>query len=219
MAIVLETTATASLGPPGTDITCNKPTGTVAGDVLVASVTGGNLSDIAISPPDGTWVEVGQDWNSVPATGMWVKVAGSSEPANYTFTYPSSSSARRATIARYSGADNTTPQDCAGTANTGSSTAPRGLSVTTVTDGAMLIMAIGLNTGNQTAAPTGMTEQVELDRHVFNDGVQASAGASGDKDSTTSASGAWVAILGALRPSGGAPATTKRYSLPLTGVG
>lgn len=201
MAIVLESQSTASPGPPGTTIDVTKPTGVSAGDVMVAVVGAQVLSSTTISPPSG-WTQVAQLWVSQPVLGMWYRVADGNEGTSFQFSYSQNSSARRAGILRYSGVDNTTPIDVAANTNSGSSAAPRGLSVTTVTNDARLLMGLAFAQGNQSAAPTGMTEQFELDRVAFNDATQATAGASGDKDSTLSASNFWVTILTALRPAG-----------------
>lgn len=67
-----------------------KPSGTVAGDLLLAVHTcdpNGNLA--GMTAPDGSWSPAGTGGSSPSGFGkVWTKVAGSSEPDGYTFNGP-----------------------------------------------------------------------------------------------------------------------------------
>ncbi len=89
----------------------NKPTGVVAGDVLIALVTHHTSNSDITSGPSG-WTKV--DDFTTPGllkTQVWVKVAGGSEPASYTWTAAGSATTQRITIlcSAWAGADNVSP--------------------------------------------------------------------------------------------------------------
>jgi hypothetical protein len=201
MAIVAETSATGTQGW-GTTLTINKPTGTVDGDVMVAF-----MQDVpaATTAPAG-WTLVGTANGAYLYQRLYYKVAAS-EGASYAWSWSGDGYAAGG-IVRYSGVDTTTVEDVAESTNTGASAAPRGLSITTATDGAMVILCVGWNNNGYThTAPTGMTEVWESTRVAFSDVIQATAGATGNKDATLSTSNDWGTIMWALRPASGGGAT------------
>ena len=78
-------TATTATSANGTSVSATKPTGVVAGDLLLASFTQNNQT---VTAPSG-WTQLfnqaastGNSW----ATGVWWKVAGASEAASYAFS-------------------------------------------------------------------------------------------------------------------------------------
>lgn len=192
--------ATGSTGSGTTNVIAI-PADVESGDVLVAQVRGQVASGgFTISPPDGSWATVGTNYTDSHGMAMFVKVAGGSEPADYTFTYSVSVAQRGGGITAYAGVDNTTPQDVAASTNTGTSTAPRGLSITTATDGAYLILGISTAGAVTVTPPTGFDERFVTGRTNYQDDEQATAGASGDKDASLSGSTTWLTVMGALRP-------------------
>lgn len=79
----------SSTGANSEQFTCTKPSGTVAGDVLLAFQAAGSPSDDGMTTPTGggaTWQLLGSrhsiDWGG---TKIWWKVAGPSEPSRYNF--------------------------------------------------------------------------------------------------------------------------------------
>src|SRR5262249_42098636 len=76
-----------------TSLNINRPSGTVANDVMVASITAHAGSGTpTITPPSG-WtlvVNTPQSSQSLTVSAYW-KVTGTSEPASYTFTVSPSS--------------------------------------------------------------------------------------------------------------------------------
>ena len=83
-----------------------RPTGTAAGDVVLAAVS--VRATPTITAPSG-WSLVRRDSRGTAFTqAVYVHVAGASEPATYTFSFNSSQTAV-GTIAAYSGVDNATP--------------------------------------------------------------------------------------------------------------
>ena len=205
MAIVHEASATNQLSGSSSDITINKPTGTASGDVLVAAIysAGNNITD---TPPSG-WTQVTKVNINNRQLWLYYKVAGGSEPASYTWT--ASYSNAGGGIDRYSGVDNTTPEDATVTTNNGTGTSATYSGVTTSTDGAMLVgTACSNNINVAYTPPSGFTEEWELDRHTLTDNIQASAGASGDKTTDLGSSYNWATIFWALKPDGGGGAAT-----------
>lgn len=76
----------ATATPAGaTSHVCNKPAGTVAGDILVA-IMGGSNTGAAITWTGGTGFTEPADQGASPNLRVAYLVAGASEPATYTFT-------------------------------------------------------------------------------------------------------------------------------------
>lgn len=63
-----------------------KPTGTLEGDLLIASVLGTSAAIEQILPPDGWYAVRGGAVNGDNNVSAWYKVAGASEPSSYDFT-------------------------------------------------------------------------------------------------------------------------------------
>jgi hypothetical protein len=202
MAIVAETSATNSLSGSGTTITIDKPTGTVAGDVLVALIRSDSTPGIT-GPTD--WVLVEQNAVNNRNLAMLYKVAGGSEPANYEFTYAFSCGTRGGGITRFSGVDNTTPSDATASERSGTSTTHTYSSITTATNGAMLVGAATSNSSSfSPTPPSPLVEQWETQRSALSCGIQATAGATGDLTGThESLSLNYNCILWALKPASG----------------
>jgi hypothetical protein len=190
-------------------ITIAKPTGTQAGDVMVASIVL-NDDDPAVLAPAG-WTLVRQDavQNAVMQT-IFVRVAGASEPASYTWSIPDF---RRITggISAYSGVDTSHPVDAHNGATdalgSNSIVAP---SITTTTPGAMILHLAAINAEGTIAPPSGSTERWEnfafrtdSTRDALaesSDVIQTDAGATGSRIATASQSGRNIGVLLALRP-------------------
>lgn len=74
--------ASTQNGSSGTTLTINKPTGTVEGDLMVAVCAGGFMGSNNYTFPSG-WTEAA-DLGSANGLSVAYKVAGASEPTNYT---------------------------------------------------------------------------------------------------------------------------------------
>jgi len=134
----------------------------------------------------------------------YYRVAGSAEPASYTWTL-TGAVANGAGIARYVGVNPSQPIDGAPAMASGaSSTAATLPSVTTSGPNAMLIGCVGINSGATSvtiASPSGMTQAWDIagKRHEVADQLVASAGPTGGRTWTLSASREWAGWLVALR--------------------
>ena len=206
-------TATASTGSSSLGIT--KPSAAVTGDVMIAQLTVRSAG--AITAPAG--------WNQIGATAQdaagpieqavfWHRVDGT-EPATITFSWAGGNADASGGIVTYKGVDPfigfdqggsaVTSMTSGGTAATGN---PAGLAVTTSAANEMLQAAYGVanavtvtQTGAQglvrewSVSSTGATKSTS----GFADGVQAAAGASGNKTATWVTSSLWAAQLFALK--------------------
>ncbi len=194
-----------------TSLVLPKPTGTVAGDVLLASVA--VRTTTAITPPAG-WTLVRVDPRATTfRQAVYVHVAGGGEPASYTWTFPGARPAV-GTIAAYEGVDTANPIvahngiDSAGSA---SITAP---SVTTTVPNTRLVgffAIVGATTIGPAAGMTELTEVVNpsgtsnpLTVSLDDQPIPAS-GATGNRVATAAKSAANIGQLVALRPETGGP--------------
>src|SRR6266566_6923993 len=140
--IALRTTAAGNNGAGSSTLTIGLPAGTQSGDVMVAHLivqTAGN----SIAAPPGWNLVLRQDSASAIAIATYVKVAGSSEPASYTWNFGKAGEALGG-IASYIGVNTTTPVDAAHAQynNTTSNVDNSGLTTTVAND--MLVYAVGI---------------------------------------------------------------------------
>jgi Bacterial Ig domain/Bacterial Ig-like domain/Bacterial Ig-like domain (group 3) len=206
-------TAAASTGSSSLGIT--KPAAAVAGDVLVAQLT--VRSTGAITPPTG-WSQIGSTATDATApleqAVYWHRVDGT-EGTPITFSWAGGNADASGGIVTYKGVDPFVGFDQGGSAvtsmsssGTGATGNPAGLAVTTSAANEMLQAAYGVangvtvtQTGAQglvrewTVSSTGGTKVTA----GFADGVQAAAGASGNKTATWVTSSLWAAHLFALK--------------------
>lgn len=199
--------ATTAGNGASTDRLIGVPAGVVNGDHLwlqlyiesgaAAPLVFGGLPGWTV---DARGVNIGTtpDFESV----VFRKIA-SAEPASYTITWDGVSYWNTASMEAWSGGDGSTQQDATPTYNedeAGSATLT-GTSVTTATNDAEVILS-GYHFLDTTTAtpPAGMTERVEFGTNYVAAGPQATAGASGNKSATLSASDQWGAILSASKP-------------------
>jgi len=147
------------------DVVLTKPTGTASGDVILVLLC---LEDADSS----TWDTVPTGFRrvvwrqkveatSAPAVAAFLKVAGGSEPSDYTFSYSEADGAIQGHILTYRGVDNDWPLDTAPTLTKGLSTgAINPNPLTTRTDGAMHVVC-GFQDDNDgiTTAPSGYSSR------------------------------------------------------------
>lgn len=152
-----------------TTIIQTKPAGTVQDDVMFAFLCVGSLS-ITVTPPAG-WTLV-HAVGSVDANKMYVyrKLAGASEPANYTWTFGAVTDAAVGAILSYYNADTATPQESTNSQNntawylsvTCPSLTPAGVS--------RMLLCAGISSlwPRVFTPPAGMTERVDLFQYGTN---------------------------------------------------
>lgn len=144
-----ETTASSTL-------TINKPTGVAAGDLLVSIVAFGAISDSnnATWTGDTGWTEV-YDQGVNPNIRVAWKVAGSSEPASYTFTTSVSSGYHGGVVLAFRGA----AFDVCGSAVVAASGGNVTASAITVSEANSILLGFWFTTANiaSFSTPSGMT--------------------------------------------------------------
>jgi outer membrane protein assembly factor BamB len=211
-AIAFRSAASKDQNGSAASITINRPTGTVKGDVMVAIIAV-RPSTVAITAPGG-WTLVRRDDNpngESNTLAVYRRVAGSSEPASYTWSF-SSNTGNAGGILSFSGVDNTSPVDVHGGAlTTSASTSITAPSVTTTAAGAMVVTGHEYTSSRRWTPPAGMTEAFDVASRAVNNNagiavlgsyaLQATAGPTGAKVATTTGNAATgVGITLALRP-------------------
>jgi predicted TIM-barrel enzyme len=180
--ITLRAVATGNNGAGSTSLTIGLPAGTSSGDVLLAHVivrTAGNV----ITPPTGWNLVLRQDSSSSISTASYVKVAGSTEPTSYTWSFGTSGQASGG-IASYIGVNTTTPVDVSHAQYNASTSNMDNSGVTTTTTNDMLVYAVGIIVQTSVNAPTGFVEQWSISSNSSTDSemsqeIFASTGATG----------------------------------------
>ncbi|MCA4135040.1 PKD domain-containing protein [Arthrobacter sp. M4] len=207
--VVVASSVTSSSTAVGT-VTVPAPAGLAAGDVLVASITTDLNPSMASVPVDWVPIVNALSINSSASGGARVfsyyHVVGAADPASYSWTL-SLNTKWGAGITAYRGVDNTSPLDTGvvtAVNTTYSATSITVGSITTVTNGALLIGGLGFDAATPGATPpSGWTERWESTGGQIAelaDVVQATAGASGTATWTFSSAKAVGVWRTALRP-------------------
>ena len=178
--------------------TLNKPSGVSSGNVLIAAISHGN-SSVTITPPSG-WILINA-YSGWSPSYVYYKIAGVSEPANYTWTFNAAETAS-GVITNFTGTFCNSP---VGVSSVTPTTGYTALSVTTALPNQMLVAVYsGGGSNNNWSTPAGMTAGYSGGQGCSNStaifyGVQAAAGASGTKTATPLNAGTGIAYLIALQ--------------------
>jgi Tfp pilus assembly protein PilV len=200
--------AASAVTAGGTSVTVTTPSGTTSGDVLLAAIM--IDSNGSIPTPSG-WTLIRTDAaNTTVRLGLFYKVAGSSEPASYTFSGLPTNSYVVSGINAYSGVDTSSPIDVSGS-STGTSATASAPSLTTTQTNTQLVafwaaqkqvlstdasMTARWNTFTGTG--NGIGENIRMAGAASGVAV-ATAGATGAKTATVATSTDWVGSAVALR--------------------
>ncbi len=193
-------------------LTLARPTGTIAGDVLVAQVAN-RYSAYPLNAPSG-WNLVRRESSGGEVTSaVFWRVATSTEPTSATFSLSGTSGVQMAGgIAAYSGVSTSNPVDVSGVASGTGDTATTP-SVSTTVANTRLVHTLAKRQ-ESLPAPSGTTERWRLlsGSGTATEGVSAGdeffagPGATGGRASTNgSFSAQWIAHTVALRPIPGTP--------------
>ena len=202
-----------------------KPSGTVAGDVMIASISVTPYT-ATITPPAG-WTLVRRVDNTTATTSslaIYWRAADASDSSVYGYTWSVSGATNPVgTIESFSGADTANPIDVENGQQTASGTAQATPSVTTTGTNRLIVtsheFAVGVS--SFTGFPTGMTQSV-LTASPYTAGItlshfyvlQATAGATGTKTATSAASARGATHILALKGSSGAASNTLTINKP-----
>ena len=113
---------------------------------------------IAITPPAGWNIVLRQDTSSAISTATYVKVAGGSEPASYSWSFGTAGQASGG-IGSYVGVNTTTPVDASHGQYNSSTSNVDNSGVTTTTANDMLVYAVGVVVPTTVNVPSGFTEE------------------------------------------------------------
>ena len=200
----------------GSTLSINVPTGTVAGDVMIAAIAT-TPSTVTITAPAGwTLIQaVTQTTATSNRVSTYYRVATATEPASYTWTLSTAHTGASGGIVSYSGVDNTTPINVSAGAATASALTHTAPSITTTVANGMLVTVHEYASARSWTPPAGMTERVDIASRAastagvtleMNELLLGAAGATGAMTATASTSadtGATVSI--ALKPAAVAP--------------
>jgi Tfp pilus assembly protein PilV len=215
--IAFRAAASAAANSGVLTLTISNPTGTVANDVMVASI-GFRPATATVTPPSG-WTLVRSVQNTTgsgpPAVNVYRKVAGASEPASYDWTF-SSSTGTAGGIQTFSGVDTTTPVDVENGAPTAATYDQATPSITTTVANTMLVTSHFIGNRDLWADPPtwGGTQGFQAraaSSPAMAQGswaLQAAIGATGAKTATDlgpDAADTGAAHILALKPGGGCP--------------
>jgi hypothetical protein len=201
-------TATTAAVTNNASLTITKPTGVVAGDIMIASFA--EINSLTAPTAPAGWTSI--DGRSLAGTtnryaSIFYKVAGGSEGANYTFTVPIGSTITViGAIVAFSGVDGTTPFDVTNGVISvqASQTGVAATTKTTVTANAAIVMfGMAANSaptwsGWTTTSPGALTELFD-----YQSAGTTTIGAAWALKSTAGATGAGAATLSGAERNGG----------------
>ncbi len=157
-AVYQASTSSSALGASSRVISV--PSGTSSGDVLVAQVVTNHNDLTGTSAPAGWTLACSQGGTGV-VQGIWWRVAGSSEPASYTWTLPSNSGVV-GNMLRYTGVNTTTPiGGCSGQASASAGLTMTAPSVVISTGDELMTTAYGFTSAGTTTPASGYTERLD----------------------------------------------------------
>jgi VCBS repeat-containing protein len=174
-AAAFRSAAQAGITSGVTSLVINKPTGTIAGDVMIAAI-GFRPNTATISPPSG-WTPIRRTDNTNPnqnSQATYYRIADSSEGSSYTWTLGASPTGAAGGIASFldlSSCALVDVQNGAITANALTHDAP---TVNTTASGDMLVTTHSFASAATWTPPAGMNEAVD----VASDVVPTTAGVS-----------------------------------------
>lgn len=221
------TTAAGALN--AATLTISRPTGTQAGDVLLARVANRDGADVVATAPAGWWQLRTTASTYSLRTTVFVKTATADEPAQYVFSF---SRARNVagTVSAFGGVDTALPiDDDQGKANSGSASLTPGTALTTRRAGGVSVW-LATQAANQSqcsmplAPPAGYLESVEsclasASSGIAFDQAHASLGAAGGQGLATGTSAVAatnVTEVIALRPAPPMQVASEFQPAPIT---
>ncbi len=203
-------------------VSLTKPTGTTTGDVLMVQIdyVGTHTLSSPVSYPFARLIQRTTGTNTME---IWYRVAGSSEPASYDFTFEAAcNSAANITAWINVGVATTYIDDSLSQLNASSTsmTVAPGL---TPRSGAGMLLFYGLASGNIRATPpSGMTELADAGtgsaQHYLASQLLSSAAATGTKTATLASAAANVAVVVLLMPGYTSMSTQAGAAPPFTTI-
>jgi len=197
----------------GTSIVLNLPAGVAQNDLLFAHISARGGTNMSIATPTGWTLLQNVNNANVERLATFYRIATSSEPASYTFSFGGTAPSQQAVgaITAYYGVKANTapgPLDVNGATSTGNNSTPSASSISAAAS-SLVIAAYSHGAGNGTTGSamfttaTGMNERYDAQSQnataanrasiAGDDILSAAAGATGAKSVTAGASARWVA--------------------------
>ncbi len=205
VALVIDPTfkAVDTAGGDASSITITKPAGVVEGDFMLAQILVEKGGVTFTAPADWTLLREDDSSSDALAQALFYRVAGASEPADYTFSFDQAAKVAGA-IGLFTDVDTANPVDAhSGQASSGGD--PTAPSITTTVAGTQLVALFGMSGVSTFTPPVGMTE-----RWDFNPGDNpsisgaeetfAGIGATGSRTATGTSANKSISQLIALAP-------------------
>ena len=169
-------------------ISVDKPAGTAAGDLLVAVVVTNRNNENTLVADDPSWTLLTRDRQANSSTtGVWWKLAGSSEPSNYGFSWDAAAPARSYSwIMRFSGSDPTNPINVWSKFGDGGSTTPPSPAVTTTVNDTLILRIGGFDDDDITVGDPGMAGHTPITMQESNSGTGTVSGGAAYVEKATS---------------------------------
>jgi hypothetical protein len=198
----------------GLSVTVNKPAGVSSGDLLIAAVvTDGSTSGSISAPAGWTLINRGSDSSNQVTLGVWYKVAGAGEPANYIFSWLISNEQAYGWIMRFTGQDTVNPINTSAVQAGGATdSTPPCPTVTTTVANTMIVRIGGIdrhpvnidNAGLPAGYSTITMDESNNNNNACSGGAgwiqQAAAGASGSVDFTLTGAEDYRTVTIAIAP-------------------
>lgn len=205
--ITMRGTAQSSASSGATSRSVTKPSGVTSGDVLLAIVTHDGSPDVITATG---WTELGYSSGTDINAGVYYKVAGGSEGANYTFSTVSSHAIAASVVAYYN-VSGTYPIDgFAIVANVAGSTLFSEYAWCSSSSGQAVFFG-GISNNTSATPPSGMTEQIDAGatgiRVYVADKGGVTSGSAGFNATISSSSYTSVGAVVILRPTYSAMST------------
>jgi hypothetical protein len=215
-------------------VTVDRPASVAAGDLLLANIAINGGSPASVTAPSG-WTQVLRADNDTNVSLIsYYKVAGASEPSNYTWTIDTQTRAEGG-ITQYSGVDTSNPIDIAA-GNFGRGKIATTSLITTSFANEEVVDSFAFDAGTSTAGyfstPTGMTEKYDVTYPTVgpslatDDTLQVATGTVGSVSSTIAGNKNrnWASLQIALRrqifaPSVNGDVTTQAVNTGCVGSG
>lgn len=159
------------------------PPGTVQGDLLIAAIAtdGNTVSTMATPFPAAGWNLIGIDERFDTVTfAVWWKIAGSSEPSRYGFTWSGDNEQSYAWIMRFTGHDPTNPINASALVTQGSDAGdPPSPEVTTTVDNALILRLGGFDDDDIVTDSPGLSGHTAITMKESNSGSGTTSGGAG----------------------------------------
>jgi type II secretory pathway pseudopilin PulG len=179
---VFESHTQAQAGSDTTQIDLSEPSGTTAGDLLIAAVaTDGNEGSSLSAPAGWTSFSVGEDSSGRVTFGVWWKIAGSSEPTPQTFSWSGNEEAF-GWMMRFTGHDPTSPiipGDDTGGVLTGNSSNPVTQRITTSENDVLVLRLGGFDDDDITVGVPGLVGHTPITMGKSGTGTRSASGGAG----------------------------------------